>query len=115
MKKGILLIVVFMTLITSCATTKNSEPTKLTAFIETNAECGQCKERIEGLMNFEKGIYYSNLNVESKILEVKYNSKKTSLDKIKKTISELGYNADDVKALDSAQKALPACCQPGGM
>lgn len=101
-------------LITSCATSKSGESTRPVAFIQTNAQCGDCKERIEGVLNFEKGIIYSNMDLESKIVEVKYNTNKTSLAKIKKTISDIGYKADEVEANETAQKALPACCQPGG-
>lgn len=109
-----MLIVVLLSVMTSCATSKSSETSKPTAYIQTNAQCGDCKERIEGVLNFEKGIIYSNMDLESKIVEVKYNTNRTSLEAIKKTISEIGYNADDVEAIKSAQAALPACCQPGG-
>ena len=115
MKNGIVLVVVLFSLLTSCAASKNGETTKPTAYIQTNAQCGDCKERIEGVLNFEKGIIYSNMDLDTKIVEVKYNTNKTSLEEIKTTISAIGYSADDVKAEESAQAKLPACCQPGGM
>ena len=115
MKNGIMLMFVMVMVITSCATSKSGESTKMTSFIQTNAQCGDCKERIEGLLNYEKGIIYSNLDLETKIVEVKYNTKKTSLEEVKKVISGIGYNADEVKALKTAQNALPSCCKPGGM
>lgn len=115
MTKGLILIVMLLSLMTSCSIAKNTEPTKRVVFIQTNAQCGECKERIEGVMNFEKGVIYSNLNVETKVLELKYNSNKTTLATLKSTISEIGYSADEVEADITAQKSLPACCQPGGM
>lgn len=114
MKNGVIMLVMLLGLMTSCATSKSGETTKPTAYIQTNAQCGDCKERIEGVLNFEKGIVYSNMDMESKIVEVKYNTKKTSLAKIKQTISDIGYSADEVEANKVAQKALPTCCQPGG-
>lgn len=108
------MIIALVALLASCATTKNGQPVKQTASIQTNAQCGDCKERIEEVLNFEKGIIYSDLDLDTKIVEVKFNSKKTSLEKIKQTIAEIGYDADDVKADKTAQTALPLCCQPGG-
>ena len=109
-----MIFVAVISLITSCATSKNSEPAKPTAYIQTNAQCGDCKERIEDVLNFEKGIIYSNMDLDTKIVEVKYNSNKTSIEKIKNTIAAIGYDADEVEAVKSAQSALPTCCQPGG-
>jgi len=101
-------------LLTGTAIAKDKEPVKRTVFIQTNAQCGDCKERLEGVLNFKSGIIYSDLNLDDKKIEVKYNSKKITLEEIKKIISEIGYDADEVKAVESAQNELPVCCQPGG-
>lgn len=90
------------------------ETKKSTIFIQTNAQCGDCKERLEGVLNYVKGISYAELHLEDKKLEVKYNSKRITEKEIKEIISKVGYDADDVKAVKSAQMELPACCQPGG-
>ena len=37
--------------------------------------------------------------------------KKTDADKIRKAISSIGYNADDIKADKKAHDKLPLCCQ----
>ncbi len=37
--------------------------------------------------------------------------KKTDTDKLRKAISLIGYNADDVKANKKAHDNLPSCCQ----
>jgi mercuric ion binding protein len=92
-----------------------SQEKKPTVTIKTNSECGDCKDRIEGKLNYTKGIVFAELDYKTKLLTVKYNSKKITLDQIRKIVSEIGYDADDVKAVESAQKALPLCCQPGGM
>jgi copper chaperone CopZ len=114
MKMKLMMLVVLTAVITGCATTKNGTPIKKTVFIQTNAQCGDCKERIEGVLNFETGIIYSDLNLDNKKVEVKFNTKKTSLAEIKKVISEIGYDADEVKAIEIAQNKLPSCCQPSG-
>ena len=40
-----------------------------------------------------------------------YNSKKTTLQAIKKGISKLGYDADEVKADPKAYESLDGCCK----
>ena len=82
--------------------------------IQTSAECGDCKKRIETELNYMKGIRFAELDVPSMKLTVSYTTKKISLEQIKTAISELGYHADDKKANETAQKALPLCCQPNG-
>lgn len=86
-----------------------------TATILTSAECGDCKERIEEVLNYTNGIQFAELDVPSKVVTVKFKTKKISLEEIRTIISEIGYDADDVKANAEKQKALPMCCQPGGM
>jgi copper chaperone CopZ len=82
--------------------------------IQTSAQCGDCKERIESKLNQTKGVVYAELNSETKVVEVKFKESKTNLDAIKGVIVSIGYDADDLKANVEAQKALPLCCQPVG-
>jgi copper chaperone CopZ len=82
--------------------------------IQTSAQCGDCKERIESKLNQTKGVVYAELNSETKVVEVKFKESKTNLDAIKGVIVSIGYDADDQKANVEAQKALPLCCQPVG-
>ena len=109
----IVAIIAFLNITLGCATAKNGEPVRRTVFIQTNAICGDCKERIEGVLNYERGIIYAELNLEDKKVEVKYNSKKTSVEKIRQIISKIGYQADDVAPDKEAQNKLPDCCKPG--
>jgi len=92
-------------------TTKSKE----TIVIKTSTECNMCKERVEKEMAYTKGIISSSLNVDKAELTVVYKSHKTTPEKIRKTISDLGYDADDLKANKKAHNELPNCCQKGGM
>jgi periplasmic mercuric ion binding protein len=74
------------------------KPKVETVIITTSSQCGACKERIEGKLNYTKGIKYAELNLE-----------------IKKVFNELGYDADESKAKKEFVEKLPKCCQPGGM
>jgi len=79
--------------------------------IKTSAQCEMCKKRIEERLNNEKGIKWANLDLLTKYVEVKYDPKKTNADKIRKAISEIGYDADSIKANEEAYSKLPACCR----
>jgi len=91
--------------------TINAWAQKETVQIKTTAQCEMCKERIEEEMQFTKGVTAVNLDVESQILTVTFKTKKTNLDKLRRTISLIGYDADDVKADRKAHDNLPNCCQ----
>jgi copper chaperone CopZ len=84
----------------------------MTSKIQTNAQCGDCKERIEGKLNYTKGIKFAELNDETKIVTVKYDPNKIDLVTIKQSIAKIGYDADEVKAAKEDVEKLPKCCQP---
>lgn len=83
--------------------------------VKTSAICSSCKKRIEAAVKSETGVVEAILNLNSKQLKVKYDSDKTSPEKIRTRISATGYNADDVKANPDAYHKLPACCQKAGV
>lgn len=82
-----------------------------TIVIKTSAVCESCKETLEKAMAYEKGVKESNLHVESKMLTVKYDSEKTTPEKIKKAVTMAGYDADDLVADPKAYENLDACCK----
>ena len=86
-----------------------------TIIIKTSSECGMCKATIEKAMAYEKGVISSELNVKTAELTIKYKPTKTTPEKIRKAISDVGYDADDVKANKKSYDNLPGCCQKGGM
>ena len=100
---------IFSTLLIS-AQAKEESKIK-TIKIKTTAQCEECKDRIEKAMAYEKGVKTSNLDLETKVLTVVYNGNKTTDAKIRKAISNTGYDADDIKKNQKAYNALPACCK----
>lgn len=114
MKTKLMILTLLFALIAGGVSAMDGGPKKKTVIIKTNTVCDDCKERIESVLNYEKGIIFAELNVEKQEVEVKYNSKKTTLDDIRKRITEIGYSADDMEPVKTAQESLPACCQPGG-
>lgn len=80
-------------------------------YIQTSAQCGECKQRIETAVKSSKGIKKADLNLTDSKIMVEYMPTKTSPEKIKEVIAKSGYDADDVKADASAYQALPMCCK----
>ncbi|MEM9324259.1 MAG: heavy metal-associated domain-containing protein [Bacteroidota bacterium] len=81
--------------------------------IMTSAICELCKETIERELTFTKGVKESDLNVESRVVTVKYNPKKTSPKEIRRHIAGVGYHADNVDRDATAYEKLPFCCKDG--
>lgn len=91
---------------------QESSPAKVAELkVKTSAQCGQCKDRLERAMAFEKGIVSSDLNLEDKVFTVRYKPSKTTPEKIRKAISDTGYDADDIVANTKAYDKLPPCCK----
>ena|SRR5687768_6797921 len=83
--------------------------------IMTSAQCDMCKKRIEDGLFTQKGVVSADLNVETKVLTIKYRGNKVTEDELRTYISSLGYDADEVPAIKEAYDKLPACCQKDGM
>lgn len=54
--------------------------------------CGHCVKSIEGSVGELKGVSNVKVNLESGTVEVNYNSNEVSLEKIKETIDDQGYD-----------------------
>ncbi|MBS4056097.1 MAG: cation transporter [Bacteroidetes bacterium] len=82
-----------------------------TVKIKTSAICEQCKERLEHNMAFEKGVKAVNLDIETKVLTIEFKAGKNSKEKLKKAVTKIGYDADELEADPKAYAKLPTCCK----
>ena len=82
--------------------------------IKTTAICEQCRDRIENDLSFEKGVKSAKLDLETKMVTVTYNAKKTDPQKIREAITKIGYDADTMKADLKSFNKLPDCCKHEG-
>ncbi len=82
-----------------------------TVEIQTSAVCGMCKEKLEHDMAFEKGVKFVELDDETKVLTIKYKKGKNTKENLKKAVTKVGYDADEMPANLKAYNALPACCK----
>ncbi len=105
--KSTLLLAIFPFLLFAQTDKKKTE----TIYIQTSAQCDECKLKIEEAVKELKGINDVQMNMADKKVMVTYTPKKVTADEIKKAISKTGYDADDVLADNDAYSKLPKCCQ----
>jgi len=107
-------IILIAWLFISCITLGQKKQTVDTVYIKTSALCGDCKDRIETALNFEKGVKFAELNLETKVATCVYKPTKVTLAQLRLALVRAGYDADEMKADPEAVKLLPKCCQPVG-
>ena len=90
---------------------KKNEKELVIVEIQTSAVCGDCKERLEHNLAFEKGVKFVELNDETKVLTIKYKKGKNTKENLKIAVTKVGYDADELPANLKAYNALPACCK----
>lgn len=110
---GLLTILVLSSSFTTVSHYKKEASVK-TITLVTSAVCGECKERIEKELNYTKGVVFAELDVDSKIVTVKFKSKVISEAEVVAVINNLGYDAGESKRNEDAFNKLPKCCQSAG-
>ncbi len=90
----------------------NAQITK--AVIKTSGNCETCKETLEHNIKFEKGVKSVSFDVDSKMLTVQYDAKKTTIEAVKIAVTKLGYDADNLTADPKAYSKLKDCCKKDG-
>lgn len=98
----------------SKVTSTNAKANGLTTItIQTNASrnCKSCINRFKENVPFFKGVKEYTFDPATAKLTVTFDTRRTSADQIRKEISNLGYDADKVKANAEARAKLPACCR----
>ncbi|RYY81152.1 MAG: copper chaperone [Chitinophagaceae bacterium] len=78
--------------------------------IKVAGECGMCQKTIETAAK-KGGASFASWNVDSKLLTVRYDAKKTSTTRIEQAVAAAGYDTPEVKATEEAYNKLHACCQ----
>jgi len=79
---------------------------KASAVIKSSVECELCKKNVENKLSKIKGVKRVKVDYNSHEVKVIYNSNKIRLEEIKKAISELGYDADEIPANNRMNKIL---------
>lgn len=79
--------------------------------IQTSAVCGQCKKTIESALENTEGVKLAMLNSKTKVVTVRYYSDKVTEEAIKKALTMIGYDADNIPADKNAYENLHECCK----
>jgi len=94
--KKITSLSIFIFLLTAFLTHSTAETTKNeTIKIKCpDMHCAGCKEKITEAVNSLDGIIKLNIDLESKVVTVTFNTKKISREKILEKIAEAGYEGE---------------------
>lgn len=80
-------------------------------FCDHCKQCETCSKRIEEALYNQKGIKRVDIDDSKMIIKVAYNVNNITLDDIKQTIAENGYDADNIQATNEAKAQLDDCCK----
>lgn len=112
-KTGLLIMFLFATQLIVA----QKEPKRQTITIKTPNTCDHCKVcetcggKLEGQLGLAKGIQSVTYNEADQTTTVVYWTKKTTPEQIRKEISLLGFDADEVKADPEGYKQRDGCCK----
>jgi membrane fusion protein, copper/silver efflux system len=80
------------------------------ATFKVYGNCEMCKDRIEKAARSIQGVTSADWNVDTKMMDVSYESTKTDVDKIQIAIAKVGHDTEMYRAEDEVYNALPGCC-----
>jgi copper chaperone CopZ len=95
--------------IASCA--KNDVKLEASTINTPTMICGTCAETIEKAVYRVEGVKEVNVDLEKKLVEVKYVGLQTNLEYLESAITAVGYDANDKKRDPDAYEKLDACCK----
>ena len=79
-----------------------------TTFVAGN--CGMCQARIEKAAKTVAGVTAASWDKDTKILQVTFDAKQTSLPDVEKAIAAVGHDTKSFKADAKVYENLPPCC-----
>ena len=82
------------------------------AVIKTpTVQCDVCKDKVEFFVSHIDGVTSVRVNPRQKTTTVTWLTDRTTLENIKVSIANLGYDADNIEAEEYAYKRLPKSCK----
>lgn len=79
--------------------------------IKSSNQCNMCTVNIQEALYKIKGVKNVAVDENTQTIKVHYIEAKTSPEKIRQTISSIGYDADSIKADKTAYSKLHGCCK----
>lgn len=75
---------------------------------KVSMSCNNCKQKIEKNLPWEKGVKDMEVDLATKTVKLKFDSKKTSTDKLKKAIEDLNFASVEEVSKDKKDEVKPA-------
>jgi mercuric ion binding protein len=110
-------IIITIALATTAVFASAQEAIKQTITIKTKiycdhcAKCESCGGRMATEIPYMKGVTDYKLDTKAETITFTYNSKKITPAALRKAVSLMGFDADDVKADAKAVEKLDGCCK----
>ena len=79
--------------------------------VKVSGNCDMCKNKIENAALSIEGVKSAKWNSINEKLKLKFNSEKTSIDNILKTIADIGHDTEKYIAKDEIYENLHYCCK----
>ncbi len=80
---------------------------KATVVFQTDMHCHKCAEKVNENISFEKGVLDIRIDEKTKQVTITYDAKKTSVEKLQKSIQKLGYTATPISGKECAVEKSP--------
>ena len=81
--------------------------------IQTSGICEMCQYTLEKDLTFQKGVKSAEFDLDTKVLTLVYNPKKTDPQTLRERVTKVGYHADTLARDPEADEKLPRCCKDG--
>lgn len=108
---AVILAIPFFVLFTAFAKPKLAEVVIHTTFHCDHYDVCESKPALEKEIMLTPGVKAVTIDAKAMTITVKYKPKQTNPDRIRKAISQSGYDADSVKADPKAVEKLDGCCK----
>ena len=103
--------IIFLFLLLPVFTVKAQQQTAKAVISTPGVCCESCKARIENYMHREDGVVSVKVDIKKKTTTVVWIKDRSNIEYIKTAIANVGYDADDVTAEESAQRRFPPACK----
>lgn len=117
MFKNISIMFFVLLLFVGCGLKKAEQPAAVnleTTTISTSSiMCGMCVTTIEKVVSGVDGVENVKVDLEKKITTVKFDKAKLDIAALEKSISDAGYDANEIPRNREAYDGLPGCCKDG--
>lgn len=102
--KIVALCALFMLSLTSVNAAITEKHKKETVTFLVSMTCENCQNRIESNIPYEKGVTDLKVDLPNKLVTIEYRTDKTSADKLKAAIREMGFTATPFKVSHKTKK-----------